>query len=171
MGSVCHGYMSILLYVKLLQCIGFQRSVLNWGVKFMVNLSCTLHLNIILHLTTRCHSLGVNLKVTLAVNSASKLEGALLLGTRCHCMNTSSENMKSFQVCPLDVTHLRGKLEGDSGSKLEGDSGSKLEGALLLVTVGGKLEPYTSSENMNSFRVLLLLHRGLFYERPIRGSF
>ena len=23
MGSVCHGYMFILLYVKLLQCIGF----------------------------------------------------------------------------------------------------------------------------------------------------
>ena len=68
--------------------------------------------------------------------SASKHEGALLLGTRCHCMNTSSKNMKSFQVCPLDVTHQGGKLEGDSagtleddsGSKLEGDSGSKLEG-------------------------------------------
>ena len=77
--------------------------------------------------------------------SGSKLEGALLLGTRCHCMNTSSENMKLFHVFPLDVTcRVWGKLEGDSGSKLEsdfssgskleGNSGSKLEGALLLGT-------------------------------------
>ena len=56
-------------------------------------------------------------------DSGSKLEGALVLDTRCHCMNTSSENMTSFCVWPLDVTH-GGKLEGDSGSKLEGDSGS-----------------------------------------------
>ena len=53
--------------------------------------------------------------------------------------------MKSFWVCPLDVSCQGGKFEGDSGSKLEGDSdsgsklegdsdsGSKLEGALLLV--------------------------------------
>ena len=132
--------------------------------------------------------------MTLAVNSASKLEGdsgsklkdALLLGTRCHCINTSSENMKSC-VCPLDVTcwgvnlkvtlavnvkvtlavNSASKLEGDSGSgsKLEGDPGSKLESALLLVG-GGKLELDTSSENMNSFQVLLLHHRGLFYKRP-----
>ena len=48
--------------------------------------------------------MAVNLKVTLAVNSASKLAGdsgskfagALVLGTSCHYMNTSSENMKSF---------------------------------------------------------------------------
>ena len=58
-------------------------------------------------------AVAVNLKVNLAVNSASKLEGdsgsklegALLLCTRCHCMNTSSENIKSFCVCQLDVTH------------------------------------------------------------------
>ena len=31
-------------------------------------------------------------------DSGSKLEGALLLDTRCHCMNTSFENMKSFWV-------------------------------------------------------------------------
>ena len=69
--------------------------------------------------------------------------------------------MESFWVWPLDVTCWGDKLEGDSGSKLEvdsgskleGDSGSKLEGAQLLVGMGGKLEPYTSSENMNSFRV------------------
>ena len=35
-------------------------------------------------------------------DSGSKLEGALLLGTRCHCINTSSENMKLFHVFPLD---------------------------------------------------------------------
>ena len=34
----------------------------------------------------------------------SKHEGALLLDTRCHCMNTSSENMNSFWVWNLDVT-------------------------------------------------------------------
>ena len=51
-------------------------------------------------LPTRCHSLGGKPEC----DSASKLEGALLLGTRCHCMNTSSENKKSFCVCPLDVT-------------------------------------------------------------------
>ena len=103
--------------------------------------------------------------------------------------------MKSFHVCPLDITHWEGKLEGDSGSKLEGDSGSKLEGdsasqlegdsgsgsklegdsgsklegVLLLVGRGDgdKLDLDTSSENMNSFAVLLLHHRGLFYERPM----
>ena len=110
-----------------------------------MNLSCTLHLKIILLLATRCQLPGVNLKVpmainlnvTLAVNSGSKLEGALPLGTRCHCMNTSSKNMKSFWVWTLDVTCLGAKLEGDSGSKLEGDSGSgsKLEG-----DSGSKLE-------------------------------
>ena len=31
-------------------------------------------------------------------DSGSKLEGALLLGIRCHCMNTSSENMKPFHL-------------------------------------------------------------------------
>ena len=94
----------------------FHRSMVNWQG---VNLKVTL---------------AVNLKVTLNVNSTSKLEGdsvskleeALLLGTRCHCMNTSSENMQSFQVCPLDVIWQGSKLEGVSGSKLEGDSGSKL---------------------------------------------
>ena len=104
--------------------------------------------------------MAVNLKVTPAVNSASKLEGesgsklegVLLLDTRCHCMNTSSENIKSLSVWPLDVT-CRGvdlkvtdsgsgiKLEGDSGSKHEGDSGSssKLEGALLLVNMQSEI--------------------------------
>ena len=33
-------------------------------------------------------------------------------------------------------------------------------------SLGGKLELYTSSENMNSLQNLLLLHRGLFYKRP-----
>ena len=81
--------------------------------------------------------------------------------------------MKSFGVCPLDVTHQGGKNEGDSGSKLEGDadSGRKLEGALLLVGRGDKLELDTSSENMNSFQVLVLHHRGLFYERPIKEQY
>ena len=67
--------------------------------------------------------------------SGSKLEGAILLGTRCHCMNTSCENMKLFHVFH-EMVLLGGKLECDSssGSKLEGDSGSKLEGALLLGT-------------------------------------
>ena len=139
---------------------------------------------------------GVNLKVTLAVNSASKLEGALLLATRCQ-VNTSSEHMKSFHICPLDVIcwgvnlkvplavnlkvtlavavnlkvtlALNLKVPLAENLKVTG-SGSKLEGALLLVGGGwgGKLELDTSSENMNSFRVLLLHHRGLFYERPIR---
>ena len=94
--------------------------MLEWGEKLRVNLSCTLHMKIILLLATRCQLLGVNLKVpmavnlkaTLAVNSASKLEGdsgsklagTLVLGTRCYYMNTSSENMKSFWVWPLDVS-------------------------------------------------------------------
>ena len=135
------------------------------GVKRRVNLSCTLHLSIILLLATRCQLLGVNLKVPLAVNSASKLEGesgsklegALFLGTRCYYMNTSSENMKSFQVWPLDVSHQGGgKLEGASGSKLEGYSGRKLVGsklasALLLDTRCHCMN--TSSENMKSFWV------------------
>ena len=131
----------------------------------------------------------VNLKVSLAVNIASKLqgdpgsklEGALVLDTRCHCMNISSENMKSFLVWPLDVLSQGGKpecdydstLEGDSGSgnklagdsssgsklvgdsssgsKLAGDSGSKLEGAQVLDTRCHYMS--TSSENMNSFWV------------------
>ena len=110
--------------------------------------------------------------MTLAVNSASKLEGdsgsklegALLLGTRCHCMNTSSENMKSFWVWPLDVSQQGGKLEGDSGSKLEGDSGRKLIGSKLEGDSGSKVEGAllldtrchcmnTSSENNKSFWV------------------
>ena len=73
-------------------------------------------------------------------DSGSKLKGALLLGTRCHCMNTSSENMKSFGVCPLDVTHQSSKLEGDSAGKPECDSASKLEGDSASKLVGSKLE-------------------------------
>ena len=30
MGSVCHGYICILLYRKLIQCSGVQRSLVNW---------------------------------------------------------------------------------------------------------------------------------------------
>ena len=76
-------------------------------------------------------TLAVNMKVTgsdskLEGDSGSKLEGVLLLVTRCHSMNTACENMKLFCVFPLDVTNCGGKLEGDSGSKLEG--------ALLLGT-------------------------------------
>ena len=42
---------------------------------------------------------------------------------------------------------------------------------LLALTVscrGIYLNLYTSSENMNSFQVLALHHRGLFYKRPIK---
>ena len=81
-------------------------------------------------------------------------------------MNTSSENMKSFWVWPLDVSCWEGggKLEGASGSKLvgdsgrqlvgskcEGDTGSKLEGALLLDTRCQCMN--TLSENMKSVQV------------------
>ena len=41
-------------------------------------------------------------------DSDSKLEGVLLLGTRCHSINTACENMKLFHVCPLGVTHCGG---------------------------------------------------------------
>ena len=144
----------------LLGVVVFQRSMLNWGVKLRVNLSCTLHLKIILLLATRCQLVGVNLKVPMTVNLkltvAANLKMPLLMGTRCHCMNTSSENMKSFCVWPLDVSCQEGKLEGDSGSKLEGDPGrklvgSKLDGALLLDTRCHYMN--TSSENMKSFWV------------------
>ena len=46
---------------------------------------------------------GSNSASKLEGDTGSKLEGALLLGTRCHCMNTSSENIKSFCVWALDV--------------------------------------------------------------------
>ena len=57
MGSVCHGYMCILLYVKLVQWF-FRDLCSIGGVKLRVNLSCTLHVKIILLLATRCQSPG-----------------------------------------------------------------------------------------------------------------
>ena len=121
-------------------------------------------------------------------------------------MNTSSENMKSFWVWPLDVTfqgvNLKVTLAVPVNLKVTLAVNLKVTLAVavnlkvtlavavnmkvtlavnLKVTlvvavnlkvpcswlVGGKLELDTSSENMNSFPVLLLHHRGLFYERPI----
>ena len=132
-------------------------------------------------------TLAVNLKVTLAVHSAnklegdsgSKLEGALLLGTRCHCMNTSSENMQSFHVFPLDVTCQGVNLKVTLAVNLKVTLAVNLKVTLAVAVtlkvpwswlVGGKLELDTSSENMNSYQVLLLHHRGLFYKRPLRSS-
>ena len=59
MGSVCHRYMCILLYLKLMQCSVFPEIYAQLGgVKLRVNLSCTLHLKIILVLATRCQLPG-----------------------------------------------------------------------------------------------------------------
>ena len=69
---------------------------------------------------------GVNLKVTGSKlegdsGSGSKLEGGLILGTRCHSMDTACENMRLVHVFPQDCTPFGEKLEGDFDSKLEGD--------------------------------------------------
>ena len=114
--KICPRYMCILLYVKCIWCNGFPEicAQLEEGV----NLSHTLHLKICPRYT--CILLYVKLiwhnsfpEIYAWLEEEGKLEGALLLGTRCHCMNTSSENMKSFWVCPVDVTCWGGKLKGD----------------------------------------------------------
>ena len=115
----------------------FHISLVNWrGVKFNVRMIQRFGV-VVFHRSMV--NWGVNLKVTLPVNSDSKLEGALLLGTRCHCMNTMSQNMKSFHVCPLDVTcqggvNLKVTLVVNLKVTLAVNSASKLEGTLLFGT-------------------------------------
>ena len=61
MGSVCHGYVYILLYVKLIWCSGFPESYAHLGGLHLISVFTSFENDLILLFTTRCHYWGVYL--------------------------------------------------------------------------------------------------------------